>query len=77
METCWRQHGRSPTRGQGSHLGSTGGRGGNSRAHHSTVVKPPPSCSESVALSTSDTELLRSVMSRLDTSSGALSSFAH
>ena len=56
---------------------SAGGRGGNSRAHHSTVVEPPLLGSESMALSTSNIELFRSVMSRLDTSAGASSSFAH
>ncbi|GFS46025.1 hypothetical protein Acr_00g0099650 [Actinidia rufa] len=52
-KTCWRLHGRPPTRGRGGCSGSMGGHGGNSRAHHSTG-EPPPSGSESMALSTSD-----------------------
>ncbi|XP_057493174.1 uncharacterized protein LOC130778669 [Actinidia eriantha] len=76
-ETCWRLHGRPPTRGRGSRSGSAGGRDGSSRAHHSTVVEPPSSGSESIALSSTEIELIRNVMSRLDTSTGASSSFAH
>ena len=76
-DTCWRLHSRPSTRGRGGRSRSVGGRGGNSRAHHSTVVEPPPSDSEFRALSTFEIELIRSVMSRLDTSTGALSSFAH
>ncbi|GFS46154.1 hypothetical protein Acr_00g0100480 [Actinidia rufa] len=76
-KTCWRLHSRSSTRGRGGRLGSVGGRGGNSRAHHSTVVEPPPSDSEFRALSTFEIELIRRVMSRLDISAGASSSFAH
>ncbi|GFY82656.1 hypothetical protein Acr_02g0008960 [Actinidia rufa] len=67
-DTCWRLHGRSTSRGRGGRSSSAGGRGGNSCAHHSTVVEPPPSGSESIAFSTSEIELLRSVMSRLESS---------
>ncbi|XP_057482522.1 uncharacterized protein LOC130769275 [Actinidia eriantha] len=72
-----RLYGRPPTRGRGGRSGSIGGRGGNSRAHHSTVVEPSPSGFEFRGLSTSEIELIRSVMSRLDTSTGVSSSFAH
>ena len=41
------------------------------------MVEHPPSGFESMALSTSEIELLRSVMSQLDTSVSASSSFAH
>ncbi|GFY85277.1 hypothetical protein Acr_04g0000150 [Actinidia rufa] len=41
------------------------------------MVEPPSSGSESMALSTTEIKLLRNVMSRLDTSIGASSSFAH
>ena len=41
------------------------------------VAEPPPSSSESMAFSTSEIELLRRMMSQLDTSISALSSFAH
>ena len=75
-ETCWRLHGRPPSRERGGCLCSTGGRAGNSCAHHSTVVEHPPSSFESMAFSTSEIELLRS-MSRLDTSIGTSSSFIH
>ncbi|GFS32101.1 hypothetical protein Acr_00g0020850 [Actinidia rufa] len=74
--TCWSFHSR-PARGRGGRSGFAGGRGGSSRAHHSTVVEPLPSGSESIALSTIEIEFLRSVMSRLDISTDALSSFAH
>ena len=47
-ETCWRLHGRPPTRGRGGCLGVTGGHGDNFRAHHSIVVEHPPSGSESL-----------------------------
>ncbi|GFZ17033.1 hypothetical protein Acr_26g0003030 [Actinidia rufa] len=70
-EPCWHIHGRPPIKGRG------GGRSGNSRAHHSTLVKPPPSSSESMTLSTSKIELICSVMLRLDTSAVVSSSFAH
>ena len=53
---------------EGGRLGSTGGHCGSSRAHHSIVVEPPPSGSESMALSTSEIELIRSMTSWLDTS---------
>ena len=62
-ETCWRLHGRLPTRGRGGRSGSIGGRGGNSRAHHSTVVEPSPSGFEFRGLSISEIDLIRSVMS--------------
>ncbi|GFS40494.1 hypothetical protein Acr_00g0068870 [Actinidia rufa] len=73
-ETCWHLHVYSRTSG---HSGSADGRGGSSRAHHSIVVEPPLSSSESVTLSTTEIELIRNVMSQLDTSANALSSFAH
>ncbi|XP_057504070.1 uncharacterized protein LOC130787666 isoform X2 [Actinidia eriantha] len=76
-KTCWRLHGRLPTRGRGGRSGYVGGRGGSSRAHHSTVVEHPPSDFESMTLSTSDIELLRSVVSQLNTSVGASSSFVY
>ncbi|GFZ11537.1 hypothetical protein Acr_22g0009350 [Actinidia rufa] len=76
-ETCWCLHDRPPSRGRGGRSGSTGGRGCNSRAHHSTVVEPPPSGSASMTFSTSEIELLRSIMARLDTSIGASSSFVY
>ena len=41
------------------------------------MVEPPPIGSKSRALSTSEIELIRSVMSQLDTSASALSSFVH
>ncbi|GFZ14699.1 hypothetical protein Acr_24g0008890 [Actinidia rufa] len=75
-ETCWRLHG-GPTRGQGGHSSSAGGRGDSFRAHHSKVLERPPSGSKSMALSTTEIELLHSVMSRLDTSVDASSSFAY
>ena len=68
-------YGRTSTQGQGGRSGSMGDRGGNSHAHHSTMVEPPPTSSESMALSTDEIELFRSVVSRLDTS--AKGSFAH
>ncbi|GFS36262.1 hypothetical protein Acr_00g0044950 [Actinidia rufa] len=75
--TCWRLHGRPPTRGRGGCSGSARGRGGNSRAHHSIVVKPPSSGSESMPLFTFEIELICSMLSRLNTFVGASSSFAH
>ncbi|GFZ09173.1 hypothetical protein Acr_20g0009810 [Actinidia rufa] len=42
-ETYWRLLDRSPTQGRGGHSSSTGGRGGSSLAHHSTVVESPSS----------------------------------
>ncbi|GFZ15695.1 hypothetical protein Acr_25g0001040 [Actinidia rufa] len=62
-ETCWHLHGRPPTRGRCGRSGSAGGRGGSSRAHHSTVVESPFSGSESIVFSTIEIELLRSMMS--------------
>ena len=76
-ENYWYLHGQPPTRGRGGRSGSADGRGGSSHAHHSTVVEPLPSGSESMALSTSEIELLRSMMSRLDTYVGASSTFSH
>ena len=55
-DTCWHLHG-CPTRGRGVRLGSVSGHGDNSRAHHSTVVEPPPSSSKSMTLSTTEIEL--------------------
>ena len=75
-ETCWRLDGRPPTQGRGGRSGSAGSHGGCSRAHYSTVVEPP-SGSESMALSTTMIELHHNVMSRLNISTNALSSFAH
>ena len=67
----------TPTRGRGGRSSSANDRGGSSHAHHSIVVEPPPSDSESMALSTCEIELIHSVMSRLDPSAGTSSSFAY
>ncbi|GFY93901.1 hypothetical protein Acr_09g0003470 [Actinidia rufa] len=74
-ETCWRLHGRLLE--DEVVVQALWGCGDSSRAHHSIVVEPPHSGYESMTLSTTEIELLRSVMSRLDTSAYASSSFAH
>ena len=76
-EICWRLDGRPPTQGRGGRSGSAGSHGGGSRAHYSTVVEPPSLDSESMALSTTMIELHHNVMSRLNISTSASSSFAH
>ena len=91
-ETCWKLNGGRGNRGRGGRGGRFGGRGGrfggrggNPRAHHTEVVDPslvapivdgtpPPS---SPALSSSELDTLRRLMTRLDTPTTASSSFAH
>lgn len=85
-ETCWKLNGGRGNRGRGGRSGQSGGRnyggrGGGSRAHHTEIVDSTttsdltPSSSES--FSSAEMETLRRFMSRLDTSTGASSSFAH
>ncbi|XP_057502391.1 uncharacterized protein LOC130786162 [Actinidia eriantha] len=85
-ETCWKLNGGRGNRGRGGRSGQLGGRnyggrGGGSRAHHTEIVDSTttsdltPSSSES--FSSAEMETLRRFMSRLDTSTGASSSFAH
>ncbi|GFS30237.1 phosphoribosylaminoimidazole carboxylase, putative [Actinidia rufa] len=77
------QRGNRGRGGRSGQLGGRnyGGRGGGSRAHHTEIVDSTttsdltPSSSES--FSSAEMETLRRFMSRLDTSTGASSSFAH
>ena len=91
-ETCWKLNGARGNCGRGGRGGRFGrrggrfgGRGGNPRAHHTEVVDPslvapivdgtpPPS---SPALSSSELDTLRRLMTRLDTPTTASSSFSH
>ena len=86
--TCWSLHGPPPSGfgGRSEQYRGRGGdfrrrRGGRSHAHHSEVVDPsivdvfnPPS---SAALSSTELETFRCLMTRLDTPTTDSSSFTH
>jgi hypothetical protein len=79
-ETCWQLNGRPTNRGCGGHTsGAT-----KPWANHTSTVEmdvptldPSPSSTDMGGLSKEEVEALRRLMSRLDTSTTASSSFAH